>query len=58
MLSNGLDGYAGTYFNVLNMASENGLSLLTDGLLKDLTIPSDCMVASIVAPFMGLPLSE
>jgi len=38
--------------------SEYGLSLLTAGRLKDGITPSACSVASIVAPFIGLPLSE
>jgi hypothetical protein len=35
-----------------------GLSLLTAGRLKEGTTPRRCKVASIVAPFMGAPLSE
>jgi hypothetical protein len=31
--------------------------LLTPGRLKELTTPSDCSVASIVAPFIGPSLS-
>src|ERR1700722_17765742 len=51
-------GYAGQYFNVLNNASENGLSSDTLGRLKDGTMPSQCSVESIVAPFIDPPLSE
>ena len=43
---------------VRNRASEKGLSLLTAGRLKAGTTPSCCRVASIVAPFIGAPLSE
>ena len=32
--------------------------MLTLGLLNDNATPSDCIVASIVEPFIGLPLSE
>ena len=34
------------------------VSLLTEGRLNDGITPSCCNVASIVAPFIGLPLSE
>ncbi len=43
---------------VLNNDSEYGLSLLTAGRLNDGITPKACKVASIVAPFIGLPLSE
>lgn len=56
--SNGRNGYSGRYFKVLNSDSEYGLSLLTDGRLNEGTIPNVCSVTSIVAPFMGPPLSE
>ncbi len=46
------------YLSVRNKASEYGLSSLTLGLLNEGTTPSFCSVASIVAPFIGLPLSE
>jgi len=46
------------YFKVLNKDSEYGLSLLTDGRLNDDITPSRCSVASMVAPFIELPLSE
>ena len=58
MLSNGRWGYSGRYFTVRNSASEYGLSSLTRGRLKEGTTPSHCKVASIVAPFIGPPLSE
>ena len=35
-----------------------GLSSLTEGRLKEGTTPRRCKVASLVAPFMGAPLSE
>src|SRR3990167_1404048 len=54
---NGVSGYCGQYFNVLNIDSEYGLSLLTDGLLKDGVTPRFCKVASIIEPFIGPPLS-
>lgn len=41
-----------------NSDSANGLSLLTRGRLNDGTTPSFSNVASIVAPFIALPLSE
>src|SRR5436189_5444176 len=56
--TNGLLGYCGQYFSVLNSDSENGLSSLTEGRLNEGTIPSICNVASIVEPFIGPPLSE
>src|ERR1019366_2951000 len=56
--SKGLRGYDGTYFNVRKSASEYGLSSLTLGRLNDGMMPSHGMVASIVAPFIGPPLSE
>ena len=49
---------SGLYFSVRKSASEYGLSSLTRGLLKEATTPSRCSVASIVAPFIGPPLSE
>ncbi len=55
---NGRTGICGRYFSVLNSASENGLSLLTAGRLRDAATPRRCMVASIVSPFIGEPLSE
>src|ERR1019366_8449263 len=55
--SKGLRGYDGTYFNVRKSASEYGLSSLTLGRLNDGMMPSHCMVASIVAPFIGPPFS-
>ena len=58
IFSNGFSGYSGQYFNVLNSDSENGLSLLTDGRLNDGTTPKSCNFASMVADFMGEPLSE
>ena len=51
-------GYSGQYFSVRNSASENGLSSETRGRLNDGTTPRRCSVASIVAPFIGPPLSE
>ena len=51
-------GNPGLYFRVRKSASEYGLSSLTRGLLKGATTPSRCSVASIVAPFIGPPLSE
>src|SRR5258708_10330632 len=57
-VANGLDGYSGRYLSVRNRASENGLSSLTLGRLKEATTPRRCNVASIVEPFIGLPLSE
>ena len=42
---------------VRNSDSENGLSLETLGRLNDGTTPSRCIVASMVAPFIGPPLS-
>ncbi len=39
-------------------ASEYRLSSLTQGRLNEGTSPSFCSFASIVAPFIGLPLSE
>ena len=38
--------------------SEYGLSLLTLGREKEGTTPNLCKVASMVAPFIGAPLSE
>ena len=55
--ANGLRGYDGTYFSVRNSASENGLSSLTFGRLNDERTPSSRIVASIVAAFIGAPLS-
>ena len=46
------------YFMVPNRLSEYGLSLLAEGRLNDGTTPNLCSVASMVAPFMGDPLSE
>ena len=43
--------------SVLNKLSAKALSLLTLGLLNEGVIPSDCMVASMVEPFIGEPLS-
>jgi len=40
------------------MDSEYGLSLLTRGLLRDGVTPNSYKVANMVAPFIGLPLSE
>lgn len=56
-LAKGVVGYKGQYFKVRNNDSENGLSLLTDGRLNEGMTPSRCMVASMVAPFIGPPLS-
>ena|GEM_PF-4207785 len=49
---------AGRYFKVLNKDSEYGLSLLTEGRLRLGATPKRCMVASMVSPFIGEPLSE
>ena len=57
MCENGFDGKIGA-FSVLNKDSENGLSLLTEGLENDGMTPSFCIVTSIVEPLIGLPLSE
>ncbi len=40
----------GRYLSVQNSDSEKGLSLLTLGRLNDVATPSDCSVASNVAP--------
>jgi hypothetical protein len=45
-------------FKLRNSDSEYGLSLLTDGRLNDGITPSSCKVDSMVAPFIGLTLSE
>jgi len=50
-------GQSGRYLQVRNRASENGLSLLPRGRLQDAVMPSFSIVACIVAPFIGLPLS-
>jgi hypothetical protein len=50
-------GQAGVYLQVLNSASENGLSFDTQGRLNDAVTPSRSIVTFIVAPFIGLPLS-
>src|ERR1019366_4379907 len=55
--ANGFFGYPGRYFIVRKRASENGLSSLTLGRLKDATTPRRCNVASMVDPFIGPPLS-
>jgi hypothetical protein len=52
------DGYCGLYFIVRNKDSEYGLSSLTRGRLNDGTTPRLWRVHSIVAPFIGPPLSE
>src|SRR5208337_893618 len=51
-------GYFTLYFKVLNNDSEYGLSLLTLGLENEGITCNLCRVDSIVAPFMGEPLSE
>jgi hypothetical protein len=43
---------------VLKVDSTYGLSLLMDGRLRVWATPRRCMVASMVSPFMGAPLSE
>ncbi len=58
MSSNGLRGSSGRYLSVRNSDSENGLSLLTEGRLREAATPKRCMVANMVSPFMGEPLSE
>ena len=50
-------GPVGRYLQVRNSASEKGLSLLTRGRLKEAVTPSRSIVARVVAPFIGLPLS-
>jgi hypothetical protein len=50
-------GYSCRYFSVRNNDSEYG-SLLTDGRLNEGTTPSVCAMASSVAPFIALPLSQ
>src|SRR4051812_6955308 len=52
------EGYSGQYFKVRKSDSAYALSSETRGRLKDGTMPSLCIVASIVAPFIGPPLSE
>lgn len=56
MVSNGRRGYSGHYFSVRNIATDNGLSFETLGLLKDDSTPSFSMVAFIVQPFIGAPV--
>ena len=56
--SKGRVGYSRLYFAVQNSHSENGLSFDTLGRPMDAAIPISCSFASIVAPFMGDPLSE
>lgn len=50
-------GHWGQYFSVLNSDSEYGLSLLTRGLLWDVTMPRSYSFACIMKLFIGLPLS-
>src|SRR5690625_5629203 len=52
------DGHCGRYFNVRNMDSTNGLSLLTRGRLYEDCIPSSSSLALNVRAFIGAPLSE
>ncbi len=56
--SKGLTGICGRYFRHRNSDSKYGLSLLTDGRLRDGVTPSSYIMASMVCPFMGEPLSE
>src|SRR5262249_27938696 len=56
-VANPVLGYSGQYLSVRNSASEYGLSSDTLGRLNDGTTPRRCSVASIVAPFIGPPLS-
>ena len=55
LVANPLVGQSGRYLQVLNSASEKGLSLLTRGRLYDAVMPSFSMVGFIVAPFMRCP---
>ena len=48
----------GLYFSVLKILSAYALSLLTLGLEFEGVIPSLYSVSNIVAPFIGVPLSE
>ena len=52
------DGQSGRYFNVLNVDSEKGLSLLTLGLLYDGVTPNSSILTFIVTALIGAPLSE
>ena len=52
-----LGRFMGVYLQVLNSASQNGLSFDTRGRLNDAVTPSRSIVTFIVAPFIGLALS-